>query len=337
MKEAQFYEKLDQQRVRCQLCSKTCLIKEGELGFCQTRQNRDGILYADQYGRVCSINQDPIEKKPLYHFYPGREILSISGNGCNLKCQFCQNWQISQRKTPTQSLSPEEAVTLAKQSNSLGIAYTYAEPLVWYEYVLETSKLVHRAGLKNVLVTNGEINEEPLRQLLPFVDAMNVDVKSMDDAFYQKVCRGNLEPVLRTVEISKDFCHLEITNLVIPTLNDSQENFENLCSWLASLDDKIPLHFSRYFPQYKMDIPATPEETLRKAREIALGKLKYVYVGNIAKEDWADTFCPQCKKKAIGRRGYQLQFINYKNGRCGICLSSLNIHDKNQTTVDPGL
>lgn len=328
MKEALFYEKLDDNRVRCQLCSKTCLIKEGERGFCQSKQNTEGTLYASHYGQVCSINIDPIEKKPLYHFYPGREILSISGNGCNLNCQFCQNWQISQTDTPTQPLSPEEAVALAKKYHSLGIAYTYAEPLVWYEYVLETSKLIHQAGLKNVLVTNGEINEKPLRQLLPFIDAMNVDVKSMDDSFYKKFCGGGVEPVLRTVKISKDFCHLEITNLVIPTLNDSPEKIENLCSWLARLDDNIPLHFSRYFPQYKMNIPPTPEETLQKAREIALGQLKYVYVGNVTRNDWADTHCPQCQKTAIIRRGYRIQFINYKDGHCITCHTPLNIHDQ---------
>ncbi|MBI4596275.1 MAG: AmmeMemoRadiSam system radical SAM enzyme [Candidatus Tectomicrobia bacterium] len=327
MKEAQFYEKLEGNRVRCGLCSKLCSIKEGEWGFCQTRQNLQGTLYANYYAQVCSINNDPIEKKPLYHFYPGREILSIASNGCNLKCQFCQNWQISQGRAPTKSLTPVEAVTLAQKYKSLGIAYTYTEPLIWYEYVLETSKLIHEAGLKNVLVTNGEINEEPLKQLLPFIDAMNVDVKSMSESFYRKVCYGTLEPVLRTVEMAKDYCHVEVTNLVIPTLNDSSEDFQKLSTWLASLDENIPLHFSRYFPQYKMDLPATPEETLARARKIALEKLKYVYVGNIPKDDWDDTYCPRCRKKIIARKGYMIQLLNYDQGKCGLCHFPLNFKD----------
>lgn len=327
MKEAQFYEKLEGNRVRCELCSKLCPIKEGEWGFCQTRQNRDGTLYANYYAEVCSISNDPIEKKPLYHFYPGREILSIASNGCNLKCQFCQNWQISQGRVPTKPLTPVEAVNLAKQYKSLGIAYTYTEPLIWYEYVLETSKLIHEAGLKNVLVTNGEINEEPLKQLLPFIDAMNIDVKSMSESFYRKVCYGTMEPVLRTVEIAKDYCHVEVTNLVIPTLNDSPEDFQRLSTWLSSLDDNIPLHFSRYFPQYKMDLSATPENTLATARKIAQEKLNYVYVGNIVKDNWESTYCPHCKKKVIDRKGYRIQFLNYDKGTCGHCHANLHFTD----------
>jgi pyruvate formate lyase activating enzyme len=226
---------------------------------------------------------DPIEKKPLYHFYPGSFILSLGTKGCNLRCPWCQNWSIAQRlDCPTEAITSAEIVARAKQLKSLGIAYTYNEPFIWYEFVYDTARLAHQKGLKNVLVTNGYINHKPLEEIIGFIDAINIDVKSMEDSFYQKYCGGKLLPVLRCAEFSVKKCHLEITNLIIPTLNDSEEDFQKLTDWVAeSLGVGVPLHFSRYFPVYKTKIPPTPIETLRRAQTIAQKKLKHVYLGNI--------------------------------------------------------
>ncbi|MCK5595691.1 AmmeMemoRadiSam system radical SAM enzyme, partial [bacterium] len=223
-------------------------------------------------------------KKPLYHFYPGKLILSLGTIGCNFACPFCQNWQISQdRNVPTQYMPPSEAVEKALERNSIGIAYTYSEPMIWYEYVMDTAKLAKKKGLKNVLVTNGYINEDPLKELLPLIDAMNIDLKAFDEKFYREICKGDLETVLKTIKISSASCHIEITNLVIPGLNDTIEHFENLVNWIAeNTGANTPLHFSRYFPQYKMKTSSvTPIETLEQAYKIAKEKLKSVYLGNI--------------------------------------------------------
>ncbi|UCB57283.1 MAG: AmmeMemoRadiSam system radical SAM enzyme [Candidatus Omnitrophota bacterium] len=282
-KESMHCEILEAGKVRCLLCPHVCLLKKGEVGRCGVRQNEYGRLYSLIYGEVTSCALDPIEKKPLYHFHPGEHILSLGTKGCNLKCPWCQNWAISQEyaSCPTEKLSPQEAVSRAKELNSFGIAYTYNEPFIWYEFVYDTALLGHKEGLKNVLVTNGYVNQKPLEEIISLIDAMNIDVKSMDDNFYKKYCDGRLSPVLRTAEFSAARCHVEITNLIIPTLNDSRENFQKLTDWVAEkLGKDTPLHFSRYFPAYKMDIPPTPIETLKAAEEIARKKLRYVYLGN---------------------------------------------------------
>jgi len=226
---------------------------------------------------------DPIEKKPLYHFHPGTFILSLGTKGCNLKCPWCQNWSIShQLNCPTEKITPQEVVTKAKQANSIGIAYTYNEPIIWYEFVYDTARLAHKEGLKNVLVTNGYINQKPLEEIIGFIDAMNIDVKSMEESFYQKYCQGKLAAVQQSAEFSAKRCHIEITNLIIPTLNDRDENFQKLTDWIMQrLGEKVPLHFSRYFPAYKTDILPTPIETLKRAEAIAAKKLRYVYLGNV--------------------------------------------------------
>ena len=282
-KEALFYEKLNGREVKCLLCPQTCRIVEGKTGFCRVRKNIDGKLYSLIYGQISSIALDPIEKKPLYHYHPKEFILSIGTKGCNLACGFCQNFSISQGlNVPTQEITCEEIITKAKNCQSFGIAYTYNEPLIWYEFVLDTAKLARREGLKNVLVTNGFINPEPLRKILPFIDAMNIDLKSIEDDFYRNTCKGFLAAVLETIKKAKQFCHVELTNLIIPTLNDSEGNFEKLVDWIYNnLGEDTPLHFSRYFPCHKFDIPPTPPVTLQKARDIAAAKLKYVYLGNV--------------------------------------------------------
>jgi pyruvate formate lyase activating enzyme len=284
LKEALYYEKLDGEKVGCHLCPQECVINRGGRGFCGIRKNEKGILYAEAYGKVTAIALDPIEKKPLYHFHPGEYILSVSTKGCNFRCPYCQNWHISQDlKAGTEDLDCEELVNQAKRAGSFGIAYTYNEPLVWYEFVLDASKKAKEAGLENVLVTNGYINEEPLKNLLPFIGAMNVDLKSMDDDFYKEYCKGTLQPVLNTLKTAKKAgVHIEVTNLIIPTINDTEDKIEKLADWVyENLGVETPVHFSRYFPSYRFEYPRTPPETMNMAEEIAKKKLKRVYLGNM--------------------------------------------------------
>jgi pyruvate formate lyase activating enzyme len=314
-KEALFWEKRDDGRIQCLLCPVRCIIADEKVGVCMGRRNEGGILYAINYGQVVSIAIDPIEKKPLYHFHPNTKILSTGPNGCNMSCQQCQNWSISQEQSPTQFVSPEDLVKITIRENSQGIAYTYTEPLIWYEYVMDTARIAREKGLYNVLVTNGYINEEPLRELLPYVDAMNVDLKSMEDDFYKKICKGKLAPVLRTIELShQNKIHIEITNLIIPTLNDSDEQIQKLVDFAASLSDRIPLHFSRYFPMYKMDIPSTPLETLQKAFLLAKRKLKYVFVGNVYLPNTSNTYCSNCN--------------NSEDSKCKSCGTAVDVFIK---------
>ena len=283
MKEALYYEKLDKNRVKCHLCPYECLISEGGKGACGVRVNKAGILYSEVYGKTTSIALDPIEKKPLYRYHPGEYILSLGTKGCNLHCDFCQNWHISQElDAPTKNITSQEIIDKAKAARSFGIAYTYNEPFIWYEFVLETAKLARTSGLKNVLVTNGYVNIDPLKEMLPFIDAMNIDLKSFDDNFYIKICRGRLKPILEVIKVSAKACHVELTNLIIPTLNDSEDSIHKMVDWIYNnLGPEIPLHLSRYFPCFNMDLPSTPIQTLDKASKIAKEKLKYVYTGNV--------------------------------------------------------
>lgn len=283
MREALYYETLADRRIKCLLCPHYCVIAIEKTGFCGVRKNMKGKLYSLIYGEITSIALDPIEKKPLYHWHPGEFILSIGTKGCNFKCGFCQNWGISQDLIcPTESTTAEYLIKEAKRLNSFGIAYTYNEPFIWYEFILDTAKKIKLEGLENVLVTNGYINLEPLEELLPYIDAANIDLKSIEDSFYRETCKGDLNTVLEAIKKIYRSCHIEITNLVIPTLNDKEENFIKLVDWIyENLGDSVPLHFSRYFPSYKFNISSTPIETLKKAEEIAKKKLKYVYLGNV--------------------------------------------------------
>ena len=316
MKEAQFYKKLDNNAVQCQLCPQMCTIEEGKRGMCFGRMNKKGILYAENYGETISISMDPIEKKPLYHFYPGKEILSIGPNGCNLTCDFCQNYTISQQKAPTSSLKAEDLIALCKKYNSIGVAYTYTEPLIWYEYILDTAKVLRAHDLKVVLVTNGFINPEPLKLLLPYIDAMNIDLKAFTNEFYKTYCSGRLEPVKNTIKIAASQTHLEITNLIITDLNDSRSEIEELVSFVAEVNKEIPLHFSRYFPVYKMKKPPTNPATLEMAYEIGKKKLRYVYVGNINLQNTNDTHCPNCNELLIRRAGYYTSVAQIDKDNC---------------------
>ena len=269
--------------IRCKLCPHACLIQPGCSGRCRVRLNEGGMLHARNYEQVTAIALDPIEKKPLYHFFPGRMILSVGTWGCNLHCQFCQNWQIAHGNPAFVATSPQKLAELAEQQGPLniGVAYTYSEPIVWFEYVYDAATAVKRRGLKNVLVTNGFINPEPLAELLPLIDAMNIDLKAFNQDFYREVCRGELDAVKQTISKAATSCHVEVTTLVVPGFNDADEEIAELARWLAAIDPAIPLHLSRYFPRYRMELPATPLESLFRARSIAQRYLRNVYVGNV--------------------------------------------------------
>jgi pyruvate formate lyase activating enzyme len=284
------------------------------------RKNRDGTLYTQIYGELSSVAMDPIEKKPLYHFCPGSSILSVGTVGCSFRCGFCQNYHISQNpEYPTEYYTSEDIVTIARQKRSIGIAYTYSEPLIWYEWVIDTCRLVRDAGLKNVFVTNGYINPEPLSELLQYADAFNIDLKSFSDEFYRKTIGGKLQPVLDTIEeISKRVeIVLEVTTLIIPGYNDSNEEMERLTDWLASLSPDIPYHLSAYYPMYKFTAPTTQLSTLQRLQEIAGKKLHYVYLGNVRGE--SSSYCANCGALLVQRFGYSVKIVNYNDGVCNSC------------------
>lgn len=312
--------------VRCQLCPNRCDIKEGERGDCRTRINIGGELYTLAYGNPCAVHIDPIEKKPLYHFLPGTPSLSIATAGCNLACLNCQNWQISQKRpdeVETVELMPGQVASLAISKECLSVAYTYTDPIVFYEYVMDSAIAVRESGLKNVVVSAGYIEEPPLREWCRYIDAANIDLKSFSDEIYQTLSAGSLKPVLNTLKVLKEEgVWLEITNLIVPQWTDDPEMIKRMCGWLADNGfEDTPLHFSRFTPTYKLDrLPVTPLEILDKARDMAFeAGIKYVYTGNVAGHEGKDTFCPACKKKLIDRSGFRLVTNHIANGKCGFC------------------
>jgi pyruvate formate lyase activating enzyme len=327
-REALYWEP-DEDRVLCRLCPWHCRLAEGKVGRCGVRTHEAGSLVTSNYAEVTSLALDPIEKKPLYHFHPGASILSLGTFGCNLSCSFCQNWQISQQRPATQELLPEQAVALAQEAvaqGNIGLAYTYNEPFIWYEYLHDTAPLIREAGLLNVLVTNGVVEPEPLDALLPYIDAMNVDIKSMRETFYLKHCKGQGLPARRTVELAWGRTHVEITNLLIPGENDSWEDIRALVDWAASVSPSLPLHFSAYHPDYQFAAPATPRETLREAWEMAREKLEHVYVGNVMIDGATDTYCPNCGDRMVARRNYSVGTSGMDSkGRCAACGAEANL------------
>ena len=310
--------------VQCVLCPHNCAIPDQCKGLCRVRENREGTLYSLNYGQITARALDPIEKKPLYHYYPGTSVFSMGTFGCNFHCQFCQNWHISQGTPPTEYFTPEEAVSEAlfyrDTHNCVGIAYTYSEPIVWYEYVLATAKLAHQAGLKNILVTNGYIQERPLLELLPWIDGINIDLKAFTESFYDDLCNGSLEPVKQSVLRVFGECHLELTVLLIPGKNDGPEELEQLTEWIAAISPTIPVHFSRYFPHYKLNLPPTPVASLERAQRIAQRRLKYVYIGNVPGHQGVNTICSHCGAELINRKS-AVQILNltedHKCKKCG--------------------
>jgi len=328
---ASFQEPLEENVVRCLLCPHACVLKNGQTGFCRTRINKEGKLYTISYGNLCSLCIDPIEKKPLFHFFPGTKILSLAVNGCNFRCLNCQNWELSQtspEKSGNHVFLPVEVVRHTLRCELKNIAFTYTEPTVFYEYVFDTIKLAHEQGLKTVLVSNGYINNQPLLEICPFLDAANIDLKGFDEKVYHQLAGGRLQPVLETLKTLKEQgIWLEITNLLVPGFSDNPEIIRSMCNWLVENGfNETPLHFSRFFPAYKLnDTPPTSVKSLIQAREIATtAGIKYVYIGNIPSLNAENTFCPNCKTLLVERRGYEIYQNRIINGQCLSCGCQIN-------------
>jgi len=327
---ALYYEKLSKGKVKCLLCPRECIVTKGNRGFCRVRENREGEYYTLAHSNPCAVHTDPIEKKPLFHFLPRTTALSIATAGCNFTCKNCQNWSISQAKpddTINFEVPPEQLVDLALAYNIPTIAYTYTEPSVFFEYMLESAKIAKKKGVLNIYHSNGYLNQEPLLELIPYLDGANVDLKGFSNDFYQNITGGTLYPVLETLKtLKREGVWLEITNLIIPTKNDSEDMIKELCQWIKNeLGKDIPIHFSRFYPQYKLqNLPSTSIKTLSKAAEIARSiGLHYVYIGNVPGMPEENTYCPGCGKIVIERRGYSINAINLQNGKCKFCKTKI--------------
>jgi len=329
MKEAQLYLQLEGRKIHCQLCAHGCKIQDGKFGFCAVRQNIKGILYTHNYGKLVALNVDPVEKKPLYHFLPGAKAFSIACGGCNFRCGFCQNWQISQVDFINQhsgdDFSAENVIKLAKQNNCKAIAYTYTEPTIYFEFALETMKRAQDAGLRNIFVTNGYMTKEAVSLLKPYLDAANIDLKFFKESSYQKICSAKLKPVLDSIRLLHDLgVWIELTTLIIPGENDSLDELSGIAKFIAGLDKNIPWHISRFHADYKFDkYPSTPESTLKAVYDLAKAQdLRYIYAGNIA--GWGqDTFCSKCKNMLIKREGFDIVESHLAGNKCLFCQTTL--------------
>ena len=319
-REAVFQESLKNGKVRCLLCPHKCVIEEGKVGLCGVRKNVKGTLYSLNYGEISGIAMDPVEKKPLFQFRPGEEVLSIGSWGCNMKCPFCQNWQISKVRPPVNRTTPMQLIQTALEYGSKAIAYTYSEPIVMYEFMLDTARIALKEGLYNIMVTNGYIEKEPLKLLLNYIHAANIDLKAFDDKTYRKF-GGDLESVKEAIKYAYERgIHIELTTLVVPGDNDDPDLFEEEVRWIADIDKKIPLHITRYFPNYKYTKPSTPVNTLISFWNIAKRYLDAVYIGNVGlNSKYESTFCPNCGALVIERKGYDIKFVNFKDGACSKC------------------
>lgn len=326
VREAMYYKKLEEGRIECEICPRACKVAPKERGYCGVRENMDGKYMTLVYGRACSANVDPIEKKPLSHFLPGSKALSIATAGCNIECKFCQNWEISQfRPEQVRSIAlwPETLVAEAKLNKIESIAFTYTEPVIFYEYMLDTAKLAKKKGVESVMISNGYIQEKPMAELCKSLSAVKIDLKAFTEKFYTELCSGKLQPVLDTLRLLKKHkMWFEIVVLIIPTHNDDEQEIELMCSWiLDELGPDVPIHFSRFHPTYKIkNLPPTPISTLARAREIAMQKgLHYAYMGNVPghKGEW--TYCPDCKKPVVKRVGYSIADLSIVDGNCRYC------------------
>jgi pyruvate formate lyase activating enzyme len=329
MQEARYWHR-EMDRVRCELCPHGCLIATGRSGICGVRQNASGRLMTLSYGMVSSIHLDPMEKKPLYHFKPGENVLSLGSVGCNLGCLHCQNFSISQANPDApflRNMDAEDIPRLVRESGCNGVAWTYNEPTMWHEFAVDASRSCKREGMFSVFVSNGYIQEGPLRDLKGLVDAINIDVKGFSDDFYKGVCKATLAPVLRAVEVADEIgMHVELTYLIIPGKNDGKKELEEFCKWAVAVNDEMPVHFSRFHPDYKMmDVPSTPTRTMQLAHRVGKDAgLKFVYLGNMRSEQ-EDTICPDCGAVVIERSNYDIKLLNYDQGRCLKCGRSLNM------------
>ena len=327
--EAYLYEPLKEKKVKCNLCSHRCIIKDGKRGICGVRENQGGILKTLVYGKLIASHIDPIEKKPLFHFMPGSLSYSIATVGCNFKCLFCQNADISQMPSDHNGMitgdlyAPEDVVNAAAKGNCKSIAYTYTEPTVFFEFAFDTAKLAHANGIKNVFVTNGYMTSEAVHMISPYLDAANVDLKAFNKSFYKEVVKARLEPVKKTLKLMKSLgIFVEVTTLLIPGLNDDKKELEKLALFLVkSLGPETPWHVSAFYPTYRLtDRPPTPVESLVMAREIGIkAGLRYVYIGNVPSEDGENTFCYSCGKLLINRLGFSIIKNALENGRCPYC------------------
>lgn len=324
-KKIPFYEGV-KDKVRCRICPHNCLIDEEKFGICGVRTLESKVPIAINYGEVTSMGVDPIEKKPLYHFKPSKDILSIGSFGCNMMCSFCQNYEISQGKPQTQYINVEKLIGIIPTiENNIGVAFTYNEPFMWYEYIYDAAKGIKESNTDTsvVVVTNGYINEEPLKKLLPYVDAMNIDLKGYTNRYYNNICGAKLEPVLETIKRCSEYCHVEITTLLVSKENDSLEESRQIAEFIASVDENIPLHLSRYFPRYKMENEATKIERITEAQNEAKKYLKHVYVGNVQGVD-NNTYCDNCNEVLIERSGYSTN-VFIKDNKCPKCGEEINI------------
>ncbi|MCL6465536.1 MAG: AmmeMemoRadiSam system radical SAM enzyme [candidate division WOR-3 bacterium] len=324
--EARYYRKLENKMVQCQLCPRRCLIAPGKRGFCRVRENRNGTLYSLVYGKPCSINREPIEKAPFFHFLPGAQRLTLATVGCNQRCKYCQNWEISQatpEAVPSQELTPEEVVSLAEKLQLPIICFTYTEPIVFFEYMMDIARLARARGIKTAVVSGGYINPEPLRELCSMVDAVKIDLKGFTPDFYRTVCGSTLEPVLTAIKtVAQTSCHLELVNLVVPGFNDDTATIRQMCSWIKeNCGDTIPLHFTQFHPDYQLqNAPVTPVKTLERAIAIARQTgLKFVYIGNVPGHQDENTYCPECHRLLIRRQGYTVIENRIVNGKCPFC------------------
>lgn len=326
------YEKLDNEDVKCSLCSHNCLIHHDKRGICGVRENRDGTLYSLVYGKVVSLNIDPIEKKPLFHFLPGSTSLSIATVGCNFRCRHCQNFEISQYPHEEKlaiagrDMTPEDIVKTAVEHGCASISYTYTEPTIFFEFAYDCAQLAKKQGIKNVFVSNGYTGPVAVRTIAPFLDANNIDLKG-SDSFYRTICGARLQPVQETIRLMKELgVWIEVTTLIIPELNDSDNDLTDIAEFIASVDTGIPWHVSQFRPTYKLlDKPSTPVATLRRAREIGYkAGLRFVYEGNVPGEGGENTNCPSCKKLLIKRFGYRILENNLSSGICPDCNTAIN-------------
>ncbi|MFC1579814.1 AmmeMemoRadiSam system radical SAM enzyme [Thermodesulfobacteriota bacterium] len=325
-----FHYATNGKEVQCQVCPNRCLLAPGDRSICRSRVNMGGKLYSLAYGNPCAVHVDPIEKKPLNHFYPGTAIFSIATTGCNFRCLNCQNWEISQKRPEDVrhgELFPEEVVIAAKEKDTLSVAYTYSEAITYYEYMYDTARLASGEGLKNVLVSNGYINRGPLLNLCKYLDGANINLKSFDDGIYRGLNGGTLAPVLSAFKtLHREGVWFEMTTLLVPTYVDDREMIKRMCGWiLDELGPDYPLHFLRFFPQYRLTrLPPTPIQTLEAFRELAMGEgIRYVYLGNTPGHEGCNTYCHNCKKVLIERKGYLLPEMNILKGRCTFCNTAI--------------
>jgi pyruvate formate lyase activating enzyme len=324
--EAKYYQKLPHRKIKCVLCPRECVIDDRERGYCGVRENRGGTYYSLVHSRVCAAHIDPIEKKPFFHVYPGTLAFSIATAGCNVNCKMCQNWDISQvrpEQVDSRYLPPDQVASLARQNGCRSIAYTYSEPVIFYEYMLDTADAGRAAGVRSVVVSGGYIQQDPLKELCRHVDAIKVDLKAFSQKFYTEIVNGELKPVLDAlVTMRKLGMWNEIVYLVVPTLNDSEQEFQSLARWIkANLGVDVPVHFSRFHPEYLLkNLPVTPLGTLERAKAICDAEgLHYVYLGNVPGHPAEKTYCPRCRRVVVDRTGYIINGLHLSKGRCRYC------------------